>query len=130
MANADSQSPADICAENIAILHLLHKVPSEPSKNAIEGTSVRRQDYTLSLEMERKLTSTLAFLSNVKDDRSHIPAVAIVEGVPLSRLRVLLAVNEKSHGDGNQILRNIKAGFETILSALSETSQGESREYA
>jgi hypothetical protein len=79
----------------------------------------------LSFERERSLAGTLAFLSNVKDDPDHIPAVCVEEGPKSAFLSVLLAVNKVKRDDGNQVLQELKQGFERIFSVLSQDLEGE-----
>ncbi|KAF2101672.1 hypothetical protein NA57DRAFT_34292, partial [Rhizodiscina lignyota] len=108
-------------AENIALLHLLHSVPTLPSSNPADIPTSRQNIYALSFKRERSLAGTLAFLSNIKDDPSHIPAVCVEECKKSTRLNVVLAVNKATFEDGSQILREIKQGLEGIFDVLSRT---------
>ena len=72
MTTSTPPSPAVTCAENIALLHLLHSVPDKPSHNPIDRLPIPQNGYTLSLLQERGLAGTLAFLSNLKDGPEHI----------------------------------------------------------
>ena len=118
-------SPASACAEKIAILHLLHEVPTLPSTNAGPGPSSSfSKQYSLPFERERDLCSTLAFLSCTKDDPSRIPALSLQECPEKPALNVLLAVNSSQYGDGLQTLRNIEAGFEKIFLLLNQSPHG------
>ncbi|KAF8851658.1 hypothetical protein BDZ45DRAFT_750438 [Acephala macrosclerotiorum] len=112
-------SLAVTCAENIALLYLLHSVPDPPSHNPIDDLPIRQSGYSLSFERERNLAGTLAFLSNLKDGPEHIPAVCVEEAPKSAFLNVLLAVNKASPKDGEQVLQNIKLGFERISALLS-----------
>ena len=96
-------SLAVACAENIALLYLLHSVPAPPSHNPIDSLPIRQNGYTLSFLRERSLAGTLAFLSNLKDGPDHIPAVCIEEGPDSAFLNVLLAVNKAKPGDGKEV---------------------------
>jgi hypothetical protein len=112
------------CAENIALLHLLHSVPVPPSHNPVDRFPIQRKGYTLSFERERSLTGTLAFLSNLKDGPDHIPAVCVQENPKSAFLNVLLAVNKSKPSDGKQVLQNIKLEFERIFALLSRVPDG------
>jgi hypothetical protein len=120
-----SPSPAIACAENIALLHLLHSVPTPPSPNPIDSFQIRHEGYTLSFERERSLAGTLAFLSSISDDPKHIPAVCVEESPNSAFLSVLLAVNKVKRNDGNQVLQNLRQGFERIFAVLSQSLDGE-----
>jgi hypothetical protein len=122
--NSMANPPAIYCAENIALLSVLHTVPAQPSANPIHRASIKRTGYTLSLDRERSLSSVLAFLSCTKDDSYHIPAVCIEEGKNKEFLNVLLAVNKNGHDAGNQVLDKLKRDFEKIFSALARVPNG------
>ncbi|KAF5846132.1 hypothetical protein GGP41_008635 [Bipolaris sorokiniana] len=118
-----SPPPAVICAENIALLYLLHSVPVPPSCNEIKKSPFRQGGYSLSFVRERDLASTLAFLSNTEDDPNHIPALCVEENPELVSLNVVVAVNKKNGEDGNKALQNIKQSLEKIFTILSEFSE-------
>lgn len=124
MTSNNLLTPAIVCAESIALLHLLHSVPTLPSSNPIDNLPLHQQGYTLSFTRERDLVSTLAFLSNTKDDPNHIPALCVKENPESSALSVLLAVNRTKWKDGDQVLKELKQGFESIFDILSEVSNG------
>lgn len=124
MASNNLLSPAIICAESIALLHLLHSVPTLPSSNSTDNLLLHQEGYTLSFARERSLVGTLAFLSNTKDDPNHIPALCVKEDPESSCLSVMLAVNRAKWNDGNQVLQELKLGFERIFVILSEVSNG------
>lgn len=124
------------CAENIALFHFLHagqgrdgvlskdSVPARPSVGPVGGLSTCRKGYDLSLERERSLASTLAFLSSIRDDPDHIPAICIQEdhcSGPEASLRILLAVNKATCKDGDVMLQEVKKGFEGIFAMLSRS---------
>jgi hypothetical protein len=119
MMTSTPPSPAVTCAENIALLYLLHSVPDLPSRNPIDRSPVGPNGYTLSFLQERSLAGTLVFLSKLKDGPEHIPAVCVQEGPQSTFLNILLAVNEARPGDGNVTLQNLKVGFEKIFALLS-----------
>jgi len=113
-------SPAVTCAENIALLYLLHSVPDPRSRNSIDSLPIRQNGYTLSLLQERSLAGTLAFLSSLKDGPEHIPAVCIQEDPQSAFLNVLPAVNKARPADGKGVLKTLKLGFERIFALLSQ----------
>jgi hypothetical protein len=121
----DTPLPAVTCAENIALLYLLHSVPAPPSHNPIDSLPIRQNGYTLSFIRERSLAGTLAFLSSLKDGPDHIPAVCVEQDPASASLNVLVAVNKARPGDGKGVLRTLKLGFEGIFALLSEVSDGE-----
>lgn len=124
MASNNLLSPAIVCAENIALLHLLHSVPTRPSSNSTDNLPLHQAGYTLSFTRERNLVGTLAFLSNTVDDPNHIPALCVKEDPESLSLSVLLAVNRIKWSDGNQVLQELKQGFERIFAILSDVSNG------
>ncbi|PHH86779.1 hypothetical protein CDD83_9759 [Cordyceps sp. RAO-2017] len=114
-----SRKRAIRCAEAVALLDLLH-VQDPPSENPVPGSFTESSgEYTLSFECERYLCRTLAFLSSMKDDKNHIPALCLQECPGEEALNVVVAVNEEISGDGLQTLRNIEQGFERIFTLLS-----------
>jgi len=125
MTSNDPLQPAVICAENIALLHLLHSVPAQPSHNPVDTLPFRQKGYTLSFEREQSLTSTLAFLSKLKDGPEYIPTVCVEEDPDSGFLNVLIAVNKARPGDGKEVLQNLNSGFERIFRLLSLVSDGE-----
>jgi hypothetical protein len=115
---------AVICAENIALLYLLHSVPVPPSCNEINKPPFCQGRYSLSFTQERTLASTLAFLSNIEDDSNHVTALCIEENPESASLNVMLAVNKTKWEDGNGVLQIIKQSLEKIFTILSEISEG------
>lgn len=114
-------------ASAIAILSILHSVPAPPSANPCPQTQSKtspKSNYSLSLDRERDLVDTLAFLANTEDDPNHIPAVCIEENP--SGLTVLVTVNKKTWDDGTDILGRIEDGFENIFRLLQGVNKGES----
>ena len=91
--------PAVACAESIALLALLHTVPTLPSCNPTNDAHSHRRGYVLSFERERSLAGVLAFLSSMDDDRAE-------------------------SGDGNQVLGQLERGFERIFAELAQISDG------
>ena len=71
-------TPAITCAENVALLSLLHSVsnsgpiqsvPAPPSSNTINHLP-GREDYILSFEREHNLAGVLAFLAQLRMTRT------------------------------------------------------------
>ncbi|THV44102.1 hypothetical protein BGAL_0733g00010 [Botrytis galanthina] len=114
--------PAITCAENIALLSLLHRVPVSPSLNPISNLSVRHERYDLSFERERSLASVLAFLSSISDNPDHVTAVCVEEDHETMSLNVLLAINKAQQNDNSQIQEEMKLGFERIFAGLAQVS--------
>lgn len=76
-----TNTPAITCAENVALVSLLHSVPNSgpvqsvpapPSSNMMNHLSSGREDYILSFDRERSLAGILAFLAQTEDDPNHI----------------------------------------------------------
>jgi hypothetical protein len=120
-SSTDFPHPAIARAESIALLYLLHSVPTLPSSNRSDHLPFR-QGYTLPFTKERNLASTLAFLSSTKDGPDHIPAVCVKEEPESSSISVLLAVNKGKPSDGNGVLQELKQSFERIYAILSQVS--------
>jgi hypothetical protein len=121
MVSTASHKLAIICAENIASLFLLHSVPYLPSRNTLKTPKNSAQGYVLSLEDERKLAESLAFLANDSDDVNHIPALCIEQHPTTSSLNVLLAVNRTSCQNGDQSLKRLKEGFDNVFLSLADS---------
>jgi hypothetical protein len=125
MTPSTPASSAATCAENIALLYILHSVPNQPSRNSVDLLPIRQKGYTLSFLRERKLVGTLAFLSSLKDGPEHIPAVCVQEDPETACLNILLAVNKAKPGDGNGVLQSLKLGFEGIIAVLARVSDSQ-----
>ncbi|KAL2802209.1 hypothetical protein BJX63DRAFT_426236 [Aspergillus granulosus] len=112
-----------VCAENIAISHLLRNVPAPPSSNRTHCPPALRRRSTLSFDTERKLAGALAFITHSKDDAEHIPALCLEENPESGILNVIFAVNKASYNDGEDAIRCIKQGFQRIFAILATISK-------
>ncbi|KAI0521065.1 hypothetical protein F5B22DRAFT_597516 [Xylaria bambusicola] len=112
------------CTESIAALHLLHYVPAQPSSNSVTSIQSREAGYSIPFEDERRLASTLAFLSCIENDPDHIPAVCIHSTRNEKFLKVLLAVNRKGGlAEGwKQYASDVKRGFDRIAAILKHAN--------
>lgn len=111
-----------VCAENIAISHLLRNVPAPPSSNRTHCPPAPRRRSTLSFDTERKLAGALAFIAHIKDDAENIPALCLEEDPESGSLNVIFAVNKASYNDGEDAICGIKQGFERIFAILATVS--------
>lgn len=131
MAHKTQRPPQVICAKNIAFLHLLHVVPSEPTTRIVHDTPKDRVVRCLSLEQERHLSGTLAVLSSIEENTKFITAVAIRElresrDAEQSFLQVLLAVNKSCPESAEAYLEASSQGLERVLRVLSRATRGKS----
>lgn len=114
--------PAVTCAENIALLEALHTVPKPPWKTErpSPASAAWPGDYRLSFDQERLIASAFAFLSSISDNPNNVTAVCIQEDHDgrQGSLRLLLAKNRQSHGDGQTVLETVKTGLETVVEPL------------
>lgn len=120
-------------AENVALFSLLHDVPVQPLTNKATSSSKHLNlavpietsypSYKLSLDTERKLTDTLAFLSSIRDDPNHIPAVCVGEKPDENNsLNVYIAINKYHWSDGDGLLQDMKYGFDQVFNILEKCS--------
>lgn len=123
--------PAISRAENIALLSLLHSasrtsplqvIPAGPSSNTPEHFDSSR-NYELSIDKERSLVGTLAFLAQTEEDPNHIPAIC-VEQENTDRLNVLIAINKSKWSDGDSILHALEERFTKIFAILQTVLEG------
>lgn len=76
------------------------------------------------MDDERGLVSTLAFLSSVKEDSNHIPALCVIQSKNEGLLTVLIAMNRVTWEDGLPALETLKQGFQGIFAILSKVPNG------
>lgn len=113
-----------VCAENVSLLHLLHKVPEQPSANTLPDAEDGPGRYTLPLAKERVLASSLAFLSSISDDFSRITAVCLQEVQNDGTLEVLVAINKQEVESGSGTLGMICSNFAKLFERLSRVGEG------
>jgi hypothetical protein len=121
---SEPPTPGIACAENIALLYLLHRVPNLPLSNPIEDSTIREDGYILPFEKERSLVSTLAFLCNVEEDVDHIPAVCVQQNVNKTGLKVLLAMNRKGPDEGGKLSKDLAQRLGKMFAILARLSNG------
>ncbi|PIG79385.1 hypothetical protein AARAC_007629 [Aspergillus arachidicola] len=116
--------PAISRAENIALLSLLHSasrtsplhvIPTAPSSNIPEHSDSAR-NYELSVDKERSLVGTLAFLAQTEEDPNHIPAICVEQDT--DRLNVLIAINKAKWSDGDSILHALEERLNMIFAIM------------
>ncbi|KAF4975015.1 hypothetical protein FZEAL_8160 [Fusarium zealandicum] len=116
--------PEVSCAQNIALLYYLGNIASAPCKNRLGPRDAQPETgeaRILSLEDERHLTTSLAFISSIQDDSNKITAVCVEER--LSGLVVMVAANAKTPGITSPYLPSVKQGFDGIFSSLKDAGQ-------
>ncbi|RSL78230.1 hypothetical protein CEP51_008391 [Fusarium floridanum] len=107
------------CAQNIALLYYLGQNPPEPKKNdENRGQEPDVTDRTISLSDEKRLTSTLGFLSAIRSDINNVTAVCVEERG--SRMIIMVAANAKEAGLSSLYLPSVKVGFDKIFSLLTD----------
>ncbi|QKD51490.2 uncharacterized protein FOBCDRAFT_198841 [Fusarium oxysporum Fo47] len=108
------------CARNIALLYYLGRIGCKPQKNSIQDCEpIRKADINraLSLQDEKLLTSTLAFLSSIRDDAMSVTAVCVEE--KKSSVVVMVAANAKDSHNSSSYLDAVKEGFDKIFRSLN-----------
>ncbi|RAL06558.1 nucleic acid/nucleotide deaminase domain-containing protein [Aspergillus homomorphus CBS 101889] len=111
-----------VCAENIAIASLFHSIPHPPLSNPQIQVPPSDDRHTLSLDHERQIASTLAFLAHTRNDAEYIPAVCIEEDSKSDALNVVLAINKVTALDGNDVLHEVQRGFDALFALLAKVS--------
>ncbi|OHE98967.1 hypothetical protein CORC01_05657 [Colletotrichum orchidophilum] len=119
MSEADRIGVAAVaCAENISLLYLLGKRQHDPQPNRRTPEPTEERGRTLKFHRERSLCGAFAFLASIDGNPDFIPAVYIEERPDQRRLEIVVAVNKKSPMNGEEILEDIKRGFEEIFLQL------------
>lgn len=107
------------CAKNIALLYYLGQVASHPHKNLIRHQEAD-VDWTISLNDEKHLATTLGLLSGIKDDIGNVTAVCVEE--TRHGLVIMVAANAKGPGPSSPYLQWVKEGFDSVFSLLKDAS--------
>lgn len=116
---------AELLAENIALLSLFSRAPIAPQANPqIPGGFKEDAGRLLQFEQEERLAGTLAFLSGVSDDPSHVIALCTEELADGKGIRIVVAINKKGPESGDCVLERIKKGLENIFGHLSRINNG------
>ncbi|KAK1690979.1 hypothetical protein BDP55DRAFT_510497, partial [Colletotrichum godetiae] len=106
------------CAENISLLFLLNKLQHKSQPNPRSSYPIGEKERTLHFGRERSLCGAFAFLASIDGNPDFIPAVYIEERTEQRRLEIVVAVNKKGPSKGEEILSDIKRGFEQIFLQL------------
>jgi hypothetical protein len=107
------------CAEAIALLAALGDVPSAPTRYAHQA-AINAAGYELDLRTERDQTSTLGFLSSIRDDINNITAVLVREDE--RGISILVASNAATAAE-SAYLSSVKSGFDRIFEVIREMSR-------
>jgi hypothetical protein len=107
--------------QSICLFQTLNEVPESPKDNFLPADN--NPGYCLSLLREKEITSNLAFLSSISDNRLRVTAVCIEEHDNKEELTIRIASNT---GD----LTMVTDGFEKMAQVLERaarraTPQGE-----
>jgi hypothetical protein len=121
MTSTEASTLHERCAENIAMLELLGRVPILPTSHPHVEPAGGVSGHVLPLRTERDLVSTLAALSSTSDNPHHITAVCVHEQG--TRLDVLVAVNAAS-STASAYLKSVGEGFEKIFGLLRTATTG------
>ncbi|KAK1536121.1 hypothetical protein CPAR01_09663 [Colletotrichum paranaense] len=116
--SGEGGAAAVACAENISLLHLLSKRHHYPQLNQPSSNPIEEKERTLQFSRERSLCGAFAFLASIDGNPDFVPAVYIEERTEQRRLEIVVAVNKKSPNNGQEILLDIKHGFEQIFQQL------------
>lgn len=119
------------CARNIALLYYLGRIGCKPQKNSIQHCEpICKADINraLSLQDEKSLTSTLAFLSSIRDDAMRVTAVCVEE--KKAGVVVMIAANAKHSHNSSPYLDAVKEGFDKIFRSLNRETPGKSGDTA
>lgn len=111
-------------AEDIGLLHVLGRVPLPPLRNVLPDDDIAGDAArVLTLRAEKKLVTTLAFLSSTKKDSNMVTAVCAQEKDGGRALTVFLAVNAAGPTESSY-LNAVKAGFDRILEIMRTKLEG------
>lgn len=107
------------CAENVALLELMGKMPDPPSRNAQMQTSEEAVGHSMPIHAEKALTSTLAALSSIKDDPNNVTAVCIQEEGVVTKVMIAANADSSCHSEN---LKAVKKGFDGIFQLLRKAA--------
>jgi hypothetical protein len=111
------------CAQSIALLKLLGRVPELPSRNPLEeSSSGSTNGYVLPPRIERGLTSILASLSSINDNFERVSAVCVRERDDI--LEVLIASNAWGPGESTH-LTAVEKGLRGLFDILGAAHTSE-----
>ena len=99
--------------ENITFLWTLNEVPEPPKENHLSCMS--DETHQLSLERERQLADSFAFIAASTDDMLRVKAVCVEEDSDKEGMTIRLASNT---GD----LSTIKEGLDSIAKTLENAA--------
>ncbi|KAG7050182.1 Protein arginine N-methyltransferase 2, partial [Colletotrichum scovillei] len=116
--SGEAGAAAVACAENISLLYLLSKRHHEPQRNLPSSNPIGDKERMLQFSRERSLCGAFAFLSSIDGNPDFVPAVYIEELTEQQRLEIVVAVNKKSRNNGEEVLLDIKHGFEQIFQQI------------
>lgn len=123
-------------AHNNALLELLDPrpkaLPSISQQDFTQQDSTQQGDEgrTLSIQKERELATSLAFLAGVTGSPHEIMAVCIEELPDIEGCQVMVAINQRLPSDGAETLKKVQKGFERIFKRLSVLSAGKTHKIA
>lgn len=123
-------------AHNNALLELLDPrpkaLPSISQQDFTQQDSTQQGDEgrTLSIQKERELATSLAFLAGVTGSPHEIMAVCIEELPDIEGCQVMVAINQHLPSDGAETLKKVQKGFERIFKRLSVLSAGKTHKVA
>jgi hypothetical protein len=105
--------------QKIVLLQLLNDKPERPSEAALEDripTSQGLPARTLTIQREKELVESLAFLASSTDDPRKVLAICVEETPEQGSLTVRMAAN---HGD----LENVNRAFSRMSSILERVAR-------
>lgn len=105
--------------QKIILLQLLNNIPEKPSEMNVSERSAQTDDLpkrVLSLQREKELAESFAFLAATTKDPRKVAAACVEESEEGRCLTVRLAVN-----NGN--LDNVRVGFQKLARALERVAR-------
>ena len=102
--------------QNIILLQLLREIVELPSAVSIHKVATDKSQRVMSLQREKELAESLAYLASWSDDPAHVVAVCIEENSSRDGMIINLAVNSGS-------LEKVIRGFEKMANILEKTAR-------